>query len=97
MAELHVGVLLASAKHRQRRGDYVDDIVGSIPVLAYDEGVAVKHADLLVAVRRSGRPRGAHDLIIAATGLAHGRTIVSADKRAFDNLPGVKAIGHRSI
>jgi tRNA(fMet)-specific endonuclease VapC len=46
-------------------------------------------------VRRAGRPRGAHDLIIAATAAAAGRTVVTADRRAFDGLPGVAAIDHR--
>jgi tRNA(fMet)-specific endonuclease VapC len=53
------------------------------------------YRQLLVAVRRTGR-RGAHDLIIAATAGAAGRTVVSADRRAFDGLPGVTAIDHRS-
>jgi tRNA(fMet)-specific endonuclease VapC len=44
---------------------------------------------LLTAVRRAGRPRGAHDLIIAATALATARTVVSADLTGFDDLPGV--------
>ena len=39
-------------------------------------------------MRRAGRPRGAHDLIIAATAAAAGRTVVSADRRAFDGRGG---------
>ena len=96
LAELTVGVQLASARRRPRRQSYVDDIAASIPILPYDETVAFRHASLLVAVRRAGRPRGAHDLIIAATAAAAGRTVVSADRRAFDGLPGVNAIDHRS-
>lgn len=95
VAELTVGVQLASSRQRARRQSFVADIVTSIPVLAYDETVAAVHADLLVAVRRAGRPRGAHDLIIAATAVAHRRTVVSADRRAFAGLPGVTAIDHR--
>lgn len=43
------------------------------PVIPYDTDVAVEHAQLLAAVRRAGHPRGAHDLLIAATAqkLAH--------------------------
>lgn len=95
LAELTVGVELAAARPRARRQTYIDEIAGSIPVLPYDEAVAYRHAQLLVAVRRSGRPRRAHDLIIAATAVAAGRTVVSADRRAFDGLPGVTAIDHR--
>lgn len=95
LAELAVGVELAGARQRQLRQSFVDSIVASIPILPYDEGVALRHASLLVAVRRAGRPCGAHDLIIAATAAATGRTVVSADRRAFDGLPGVVAIDHR--
>ena len=95
LAELAVGVERAGARQRARRQSFVDEITASIPILPYDEGVAIRHASLLVAVRRAGRPRGAHDLIIAATAAAAGRTVVSADRRAFDGLPGVTAIDHR--
>jgi tRNA(fMet)-specific endonuclease VapC len=96
VAELAVGVRMATARQRPRRQAYVDEITASIPILSYDESVAVHHADLLVAVRRRGTRRGAHDLVIAATAVATGRTIVSADRRAFEGLPGVTAIDHRS-
>ncbi len=96
VAELTVGVELATAKQRPRRQAYVDEIVATIPILSYDDSVAIHHASLLVATRRAGRPRGAHDLIIAATAVSAGRTVVSADRRAFDDLPGVDAIDHRA-
>ena len=96
LAELTVGVELAGARQRPERRAFVDEIAASIPILPYDQGVAMRHASLLVAVRREGRPRGAHDLIIAATAAAAGRTVVSADRRAFDGLPGVTALDHRS-
>ncbi len=96
LAELAVGVQLATTRQRSRRQSYVDEIAASIPILPYDEMVADHHASLLVAVRRAGRPRGAHDLIIAATATAAGRTVVSADRRAFDGLPGVHVVDHRN-
>jgi tRNA(fMet)-specific endonuclease VapC len=96
LAELTAGVQLATTRQRSRRQSYVDEIAASIPILPYDEMVADHHASLLVAVRRAGRPRGAHDLIIAATATAAGRTVVSADRRAFDGLPGVHVVDHRN-
>lgn len=95
VAELTVGVLLATERQRARRQGYVERVIEAIPVIAYDEVVARAHADLLAAVRREGRPRGAHDLIIAATAVAGGRIVVSADRRAFADLPGVTAVDHR--
>lgn len=95
VAELLVGVKLASGKRRAARQAYVDDVIGSLPIIAYDVGVAVEHSKLLAAVREEGRPRGAHDLLIAATARATGRTIVSADRGAFADLPGVATMSHR--
>jgi predicted nucleic acid-binding protein len=36
-----------------------------------------------------GTPRGAHDLIIAATARATSRTVVTSDRTGFIDLPGV--------
>jgi tRNA(fMet)-specific endonuclease VapC len=49
------------------------------------------HARLLAHVRRAGRPRAAHDLIIAATAAATGRSVMTLDGKAgFGDLPGVR-------
>ena len=95
VAELLVGVELASGRRRSARRAYVDEIIESLPIIEYDRDVAVEHADLLVAVRAQGRPRGAHDLLIAATARATDRTVVTADEEAFANLPGVVTVSHR--
>lgn len=60
-----------------------------------DLDVAEAHAELLVAVRSPGTPRGAHDLIIAATARASERTVVTAEGAAFAALPGVTVRRHR--
>lgn len=54
---------------------------------------AVTDAKLLARARRSGRPRGAHALIIAATARAGGRVVVTADTSASEDLPGVEVRG----
>ena len=90
IAELRVGALLANRRRKVARSAYVDDVIATIPVLDYDVEVAQAHAKLLVEVRSQGKPRGAHDLIIAATARAFDRTIVSADDTAFRDLPDVK-------
>lgn len=88
-AELLVGVELAEGKSRQRRRSFVEDILSTVPIEPYDLDVARAHASLLAHTRRSGRPRGAHDLLIAATALAHSRIVVSADPSGFAELPGL--------
>jgi len=95
VAELRVGALLADGKRRAARAAYVDDIIATIPVLDHNIDVAEAHAELLAEVRSQGHPRGAHDLIIAATAKAYDRSVVSADNRAFQQLPGVRVLPHR--
>ena len=95
MAELLVGVELTEGKKRAQRQTFVDDIVATLQVLTYDLDVSAAHAELLVAVRRQGLPRGAHDLIIAATAKASDRTVVTADATAFEDLPDVSVRSHR--
>ncbi|MBI2704826.1 MAG: PIN domain-containing protein [Actinobacteria bacterium] len=95
IAELRAGALLASRRHKTARTAYVEDITKTIPVLDYDVDVAEAHAELLAEVRSGGKPRGAHDLIIAATAKASDRTVISADETAFLGLSGVNARPHR--
>ncbi len=96
VAELLVGVLLADTAHRVDRQQFVDDVRVSIPIVEYDTTIAAAHAELLVAVRRQGRPRGARDLIIAATATATQREVVTADSSAYEELPDVTVRSHRS-
>ncbi|MEU4300209.1 hypothetical protein [Kitasatospora aureofaciens] len=59
----------------------------------YTPDTARIHARLMAHARRQGKPRGAHELIIAATALTTARTVVTTDASAgFAGLPGVPAI-----
>ena len=88
-AELLVGVELATENRRPTRAAFVRSVLNTVPVEDYDIAVARVHAQLLAHVRRTGTPRGAHDLIIVATAVAHDRVVVSSDVTAFEQLPGV--------
>jgi len=90
LAELLAGVRLAQGRRRAARQRFVSRLLDEIPVIPYDTTVAAAHGDLLAEVRRSGPPRGAHDLIIAATARATHRTVVTADRKAFTGLSGVE-------
>jgi tRNA(fMet)-specific endonuclease VapC len=96
VAELLVGVLLADDVHRPGRQQFVNQVKEVVPIINYDSTVAASHAQLLVSVRQKGRPRGAHDLIIAATASATQREVVSGDASAFEDLPGVILRRHRT-
>lgn len=88
-AELLVGVHLADGRRKGSRSEFLGSLLASIAIEPYDLEIARAHAELLAHARRTGRARGAHDLLIAATALARARVVVTADAAGFDGLPGV--------
>jgi predicted nucleic acid-binding protein len=94
VAEYRVGIELADSPERAaERARALVAIMSAIDVMDYTTATAALHARLLAHVRRSGTPRGAHDLIVAAHAAETGRTVVSKDVKArFNDLPGVTAI-----
>jgi tRNA(fMet)-specific endonuclease VapC len=88
-AELLVGIELADDQRRDRRSTLVKGVFDRVEIIAFDLIVARHHATLLAHARRAGQPRGAHDLQIAATARAAGRTVLTTDVEAFNELPGV--------
>jgi predicted nucleic acid-binding protein len=94
VAEYRVGIELADTPERAAdRARALAIITSVIDVMDYTATTAAHHGRLLAHVRRSGTPRGAHDLIIAAHAAETGRTVVSKDAKArFNDLPGVTAI-----
>jgi tRNA(fMet)-specific endonuclease VapC len=89
VAELRVGVQLAKGRRREKRERFVAAVLDAVSVEPYDLDVAEAHGTLLAHVRRAGTPRGAHDLIIAATARAQERQVVSLNRSGFAKLPGV--------
>jgi tRNA(fMet)-specific endonuclease VapC len=93
VAELKVGVQMAKGKRREKRERFVGAVLDAVSVESYDLATAEAHAALLAHVRRTGTPRGAHDLIIAATSRATARQVVTLDQGGFAELPGVSVVG----
>jgi tRNA(fMet)-specific endonuclease VapC len=88
--ELLTGVNRSQGEFRDARALHVEALLSVLPVENYTVEVARTHALLAVHARRSGRPRGAFDLIIAATAAATGRTLVTGDAAAgLSELPGL--------
>jgi predicted nucleic acid-binding protein len=72
---------------RQRRTDFVEELLRSFTLLPFDLSIARKHAELSAALSAAGRPVGAHDLLIAATAIVGGDRVISRDARSFPNIP----------
>ena len=94
VAEYRVGIEMADTAERAAdRARALAVITSAVEVLDYTQATATHHGRLLAHVRRTGAPRAAHDLIIAAHGAETGRIILSRDAKArFSELPGVSAL-----
>ncbi len=89
-SELLFGVYRAdSAERRLRRQAFVESVLSGLPVFVFDFAVARVHSRLGAQLAEAGRPIGAHDLLIAATAIAHGYDVLTANVRDFGGVPGL--------
>lgn len=92
-SELLHGVQRAAAlSQRTRRGAFVEAILATVPVVAFDLVTARVHASLWAALASKGVQVGAHDLLIAATALAIDYDVATRDKRSFPKIPGIRVV-----
>ena len=72
-----------------RRAAFVEAVLERFPLLPVDLATARAHAQLWAGLMAEGRLIGPHDLWLAATCLAHGLTMVTANVRDFARVPGL--------
>jgi predicted nucleic acid-binding protein len=91
LAELRLGVLMASTlEARSRRLDTLS-LVESLEPLPIDEAVAAAWARLVAELRAARRRAPINDSWIAATAIAHELPIATQDAD-YDHLPGITVI-----
>lgn len=66
-AELLHGVHRADGARRQKRSDFVENILATLPIISYDLDVAREHARIWAELQQRGEIIGPHDMQIAAT------------------------------
>ncbi|MHB9150818.1 MAG: PIN domain-containing protein [Thermoleophilia bacterium] len=90
-SELLHGVHRAAQPHqRARRSAFVEGILERFPLLPVDLATARAHAQVWAELARAGALIGPHDLWLAATCLAHGLTMITANIREFARVPGLQ-------
>ncbi len=90
-AELLHGVhRLRVSKRKPRAEAVVETLLSSIPVIPFDLVCARAHARLGAELARRGITVGTHDLMIGATALARGFSVVTRDQRSFSRIPGLE-------
>lgn len=92
-AELLIGVHRANTESRRiTRSAFVEAIINKIPILDFSIETARSHAELYAALAEQGNLIGAHDLIIAATAVTHGYSLLTANIREFNRVPGLNVL-----
>jgi tRNA(fMet)-specific endonuclease VapC len=74
---------------RARRSAFVEAVLERFPLLPVDLATARAHSRIWAELMAEGRIIGQHDLWLAATCLAHGLTMVTANVREFVRVPGL--------
>lgn len=90
IAEYLAGVHRSATNRQAAQRAFLAEVLAVVPVVDYDHTVAEHHAELLAYSHAQVQRRGPHDLMIAATARASGRTILTTATRAhFEDLPEV--------
>ncbi len=74
---------------RAKRSALVEALLGRFRLLPVDLATARAHAQIWADLSAAGKLIGPNDLWLAATCLAHGLTIVTANVREFSRVPGL--------
>ena len=91
-SELLHGVHRATSEHRARREAFVEGVLYAFPPLPFDLLAARAHARLWSELAVAGLDIGARDRIVAATAIAAGWKVATANVRHFDRIPGLDIV-----
>jgi tRNA(fMet)-specific endonuclease VapC len=92
VSELLHGVHRATGDTRTRRQAFVEHILAGIEAIPVTEPVARVHAEIWATLAAKGGTIGAHDLWIAATGLAQGMGVATRNAVDFARVPGLRVL-----
>ena len=68
----------------------LEALLRSLPILPFGEAEARAAARIRADLETAGKPIGPHDVLIAATALAHGATLVTRNLREFRRVKGLR-------
>src|SRR5215472_7546049 len=91
-AELLHGVHRATPEHRARREAFVETVLAAFPPLPFGLLTARSHARIWAELSVAGQDVGAHDRLVAATAIAAGWRVGTANLRHFDRIAGLDVL-----
>lgn len=80
----------AESSNNPEEGRYfVESLLSPLRIIPFDSRCAARYAQIRADLKRRGCMIGPNDLLIAATALAHGATLVSNNTREFRRVEGL--------
>jgi predicted nucleic acid-binding protein len=83
---------LRNSAKKIRAEAWVEGVLAALPVHPFDLAGARAHARLGALLAAKGITIGAHDLIIAASALAGGFSVITRDRRSFPKIPEIDVL-----
>ena len=85
IAELYVGV--ARSKHPEADEKVIETLLRDFEILEFTDAAARVFGSITGYLQQIGRPAGDMDMLIAATAMVHGHTLVTRNARHFRHIP----------
>jgi tRNA(fMet)-specific endonuclease VapC len=92
VAEIWHGVERAVGATRIRREQYLQSVIGLMPIIPYTEDTGYEHARIWALLESSGKMIGDYDMVVAATALERGCSVATFNQKHFAGVPGLKVI-----
>jgi len=83
--ELEVGI--AKSTHPDKRKRQLGELISVITLFSFDQKETEIAAQIRVDLEKRGEIIGPYDILIAATALANGATLVTSNIREFSRIP----------
>jgi len=92
LGEIRLGIVrLPNGRKRDILQSWFEEGVQRLVCIPWDNEIAIRWADLIVELQRTGRTLPLFDSMIAATALTHGLTIATRNRRDFE-VAGVQVV-----
>jgi tRNA(fMet)-specific endonuclease VapC len=91
-SELLHGMHRAAPEHRTRREAFVEAVLAAFPPLPFGLLAARVHARIWAELAVAGQEVGAHDRLVAATAVAAGWRVGTANIRHFERVAGLDTL-----
>ena len=87
VAELEFGAM--HSDNYKKNMEVITEIIAPYKIIPFTEKEAVVYGQIREQLTRKGTPIGPNDMLIAATALAYGATLVTHNTGEFNRVPGL--------